>query len=117
MPTCFIDTHHFENRNKGNSGGTREELDSCCFISKHDATFILSNILIFLSLGLRADDLHMEENPDVEQAIKRLTEEDQMLRIFRIKRAMDLTVKHNILPKEEWTKPEEVCFSIHVFAF
>ena len=50
----------------------------------------------------------MEENPDVENAIKRLPEEDQYLRIFRIKRAMDLTVKHQILPKEEWTKPEEV---------
>lgn len=61
-----------------------------------------------IGLGLRADDLHMEENLDVENAIKRLPEEDQYLRIFRIKRAMDLTVKHQILPKEEWTKPEEV---------
>ena len=25
-----------------------------------------------------------------------------------MKRAMDLSLKHNILPKEEWTKDEEV---------
>lgn len=67
-----------------------------------------SVISYYIILGLRADDLHMEENPDVENAIKRLPEEDQYLRIFRIKRAMDLTLKHQILPKEEWTTPEEV---------
>ena len=50
----------------------------------------------------------MEEDVDVEQALKRLPEEDMNLRVFRIKRAMDLSLKHTILPEEHWTKPEEV---------
>ena len=58
--------------------------------------------------GLRADDLRMEENVDVTTAINRLPAEEQHLRIFRIKRALDLSLKHQLLPREEWTKPEEV---------
>ena len=59
-------------------------------------------------VGLKADDLHMEEKVDVATAISRLPEEDLYRRIFRIKRAHDLSMKHQILPLEEWTKPEEV---------
>jgi len=61
----------------------------------------------YRQMGLRADDLHMEENHDVTAALSRLPENDQYLRIFRIKRALDLTMKHQILAKEDWTKPEE----------
>ncbi|XP_066930281.1 cytochrome b-c1 complex subunit 7-like [Clytia hemisphaerica] len=61
----------------------------------------------YRQLGLRADDLRMEENPDVTTAISRLPEEAQYQRIFRVKRAMDLSLKHQLLPRSEWTKPEE----------
>ena len=59
--------------------------------------------------GLRKDDLMNEEDmPELVEAVRRLPEEEQNLRIFRMKRALDLSMKHQILPKEEWTKPEEV---------
>lgn len=50
----------------------------------------------------------MEEDPDVQGALDRLPSEEMNLRIFRIKRALDLSMKHSLLPKENWTKPEEV---------
>lgn len=61
----------------------------------------------YRQLGLKADDLRMDEYPDVSTAINRLPQEEQYHRIFRIKRASDLTLKHQILPKADWTKPEE----------
>ena len=60
-------------------------------------------------LGLKVDDLLDEDIPEVAEAVSRLDDETQYQRLFRIKRAMDLSLKHNILPKEQWTKPEEVC--------
>ena len=59
-------------------------------------------------LGLKADDLLDEDIEEVTEAIARLDDDTKYERIFRIKRAMDLSLKHRILPKEEWTKPEEV---------
>jgi len=43
----------------------------------------------------------------VAEAIRRLPEKEQNLRIFRLKRALDLSLKHSQLPREQWTKPEE----------
>ena len=57
---------------------------------------------------MKVDDLRMEENIDVSTAISRLPAEVQYQRIFRIKRAMDLSLKHQLLPREQWTTPEEV---------
>ena len=58
--------------------------------------------------GLLREDLYREENPEVAEAIRRLPEKEQNLRIFRLKRALDLSLKHSQLPREQWTKPEEV---------
>lgn len=58
--------------------------------------------------GLRAEDLIMDDVPDVAEAVKRLPRHEQDLRSFRLKRACDLTMKQIILPKDQWTKPEEV---------
>lgn len=58
--------------------------------------------------GLRREDLYNEEDPDVHEAIRRLPEKEQQLRLFRMKRALDLSMKHSILPKEQWTTPEQV---------
>ena len=58
-------------------------------------------------LGLRLDDLWNHLNPDVEVAITRLSEDEYNLRNWRIKRALDLSMKNRILPQSQWTKPEE----------
>ena len=52
--------------------------------------------------------MNEEDTPELVEAVRRLPEEEQNLRMFRIKRALDLSMKHQLLPKEEWTKPEEV---------
>ena len=61
----------------------------------------------FNKLGLMQDDTTYE-NDDVKEAIRRLPENLYNYRMFRIKRALDLTMRHQILPKEQWTKYEEV---------
>ena len=50
----------------------------------------------------------MEERPEVEEAIRRLPEEEQYERLFRIKRALDLSMKKTVLPRDQWTTPEQV---------
>lgn len=51
--------------------------------------------------GLRYDDLY---DPlfdlDIDEALKRVPEEEYQLRLQRLKRAMDLSMKHTYLPKE-----------------
>lgn len=51
------------------------------------------------------------EDDDVKEVLQRLPENQINDRVFRIKRAMDLSMKHQILPKDQWTKYEEVCYS------
>ncbi|XP_069477498.1 cytochrome b-c1 complex subunit 7 [Ambystoma mexicanum] len=60
----------------------------------------------FNKLGLLRDDT-IYENDDVKEAVKRLPPKAVDDRNFRIKRALDLTAKHQVLPKEMWTKYEE----------
>uniref|UniRef100_F7GQU9 Cytochrome b-c1 complex subunit 7 n=1 Tax=Callithrix jacchus TaxID=9483 RepID=F7GQU9_CALJA len=60
----------------------------------------------FNKLGLLRDDT-IYEDEDVKEAIRRLPENLYNDRMFRIKRALDLSMKHQILPKEQWTKYEE----------
>ena len=55
----------------------------------------------------------MEEKPEVVEAIRRLPEQDQFLRLYRLKRALDLSMKHALLPQEQWTKQEEACAYIY----
>jgi hypothetical protein len=50
-------------------------------------------------LGLYYDDL-LVITPDVEKALTRLSEEQKVERLRRIKRAMDLSAKRKELPKE-----------------
>lgn len=45
----------------------------------------------------------------VLQAIARLTPREAYDRQFRLKRASHCSVLHDILPKDQWTKAEEVC--------
>lgn len=50
----------------------------------------------------------MEDDPIVAEALRRLPQEEQDLRQFRLKRAIDLSVKKAILPKDQWTSDQEV---------
>lgn len=61
----------------------------------------------YRQLGLRADDLIPEENDVVQQAIKRLPAQVNYDRVYRMRRAVQLSLQHKLLPKDQWTKPEE----------
>uniref|UniRef100_A0A3P9LVA2 Cytochrome b-c1 complex subunit 7 n=2 Tax=Oryzias latipes TaxID=8090 RepID=A0A3P9LVA2_ORYLA len=64
------------------------------------------NLCGFNKLGLMRDDTIIED-ADVKEALRRLPERVYNDRMFRIKRALDLSMKQQILPKEQWTKYEE----------
>ena len=53
------------------------------------------------------DDV-LYETPDVEEALRRLPTHLVDERNFRITRALQLSGQKRILPKEEWTKLEDV---------
>ncbi|KAI9785676.1 MAG: Cytochrome b-c1 complex subunit 7 [Geoglossum umbratile] len=61
----------------------------------------------YRKLGLRADDLIPEESDTVELALKRLPPKEAYDRVFRLRRAFQCSLSHQLLPKEEQTKPEE----------
>ncbi|KAI1502826.1 cytochrome b-c1 complex subunit 7 [Biscogniauxia marginata] len=66
-----------------------------------------ANAAGYRQLGLRADDLIIEEDEDVLKALKRLPPQEAYDRVYRIRRAFQCSVTHKLLPKEQWTKPEE----------
>lgn len=43
----------------------------------------------------------------MQAAIKRLDAKENYDRIFRLRRAAQLSLSHQLLPKSEWTKPEQ----------
>lgn len=55
---------------------------------------------------MRDDTIY--EDSDVKEALKRLPDNMYNERVFRMKRALDLSMKQQILPKNQWTKYEEV---------
>ena len=50
----------------------------------------------------------MEEDPVVSETLRRMPQEERDLRLWRLKRALDLSMKKKILPRELWTTDEEV---------
>ncbi|KAJ7991882.1 hypothetical protein DPEC_G00288460 [Dallia pectoralis] len=60
----------------------------------------------FNKIGLMRDDTIIEDT-DVKEAVRRLPENVFNDRMFRLKRAIDLSMKQSILPKGQWTKYEE----------
>ncbi|KAF2399167.1 ubiquinol-cytochrome c reductase subunit 7 [Trichodelitschia bisporula] len=61
----------------------------------------------YRKLGLRADDLLHEENETVGLALKRLSPKESYDRVFRMRRAFQLSLSHQLLPPHEQTKPSE----------
>ncbi|KAK6843523.1 hypothetical protein PG990_004597 [Apiospora arundinis] len=66
-----------------------------------------SNAAGYRQLGLRADDLILEEDEQVLKALKRLPPQEAYDRVYRLRRAVQCSVTAKILPKDQWTKPEE----------
>lgn len=59
----------------------------------------------------RYDDcLDIEETEVGQLALKRLSAKESYDRVYRIRRAVQLSLSHKILPKEQWTKMEDVSF-------
>merc|ERR1712225_67517 len=61
----------------------------------------------YRKLGLRADDLIPEESETVLLALKRLPPKEAYDRVFRMRRAFQCSLSHQLLPKNEQTKPDE----------
>jgi ubiquinol-cytochrome c reductase subunit 7 len=51
--------------------------------------------------------LLVETNKDVAEALKLLPQEEMCARHYRHKRAFQLSLMHQTLPKEKWTTPEQ----------
>ncbi|KAI0713224.1 ubiquinol-cytochrome-c reductase complex subunit 6 [Earliella scabrosa] len=66
-----------------------------------------ANVAGHRKVGLKYDDLLVEERPDVERALARLTPREHYDRAFRMKRSIQASIVHEDLPKEQWIKPEE----------
>lgn len=61
----------------------------------------------YRKLGLRVDDLIPEESDTVMLALKRLPPKEAYDRVFRLRRAFQCSLSHQLLPKDQQTKPEE----------
>lgn len=62
-------------------------------------------------MGLRYDDLMVEESPRVQKALSRLPEKEAYDRAYRLRQAAQLSVLHRELPKEQWLPAKEVSFT------
>ncbi|KRX94542.1 Cytochrome b-c1 complex subunit 7, partial [Trichinella pseudospiralis] len=58
-------------------------------------------------LGLLWHDTYSEAKEIVEEAVRRLPPEEYDKRAIRLLRAAQLTLKHEYLPKDQWTKWED----------
>lgn len=67
-----------------------------------------SRVLTLCHLATRYDDLLEEENEAVQIALKRLSAKEAYERVYRIRRSVQCSYTHKLLPKDQWTKPEEV---------
>jgi ubiquinol-cytochrome c reductase subunit 7 len=59
--------------------------------------------MVYRKEGLRLDDLIPEENELVQEALRRLDPKEQAERLFRFRRALNVNMKKNYLPEQEWT--------------
>ncbi|CAO1636315.1 unnamed protein product [Sympodiomycopsis kandeliae] len=61
----------------------------------------------YRQIGLKYDDLIPEETHTVQKALSRLSERESYDRAYRFRRAIQQSILHRDLPKDQWTKPEE----------
>jgi len=63
--------------------------------------------LTAVAFRTRSDDLIPEENEVVQQALKRLSPQQSYDRVYRLRRAAQLSLQHKLLPKGQWTQPSQ----------
>ena len=68
-------------------------------------------------LGLRGDDVISEENPEMQEVLRRIPKEELYRRQYRLKVAFQKSLMHEILPKDQWTTPENVFLLFIIFFF
>ncbi|GAO19493.1 uncharacterized protein UV8b_00409 [Ustilaginoidea virens] len=66
-----------------------------------------ANAAGYKQLGLRYDDLVEEERETTQIALKRLSPKESYDRIYRIRRSVQCSYQHKLLPKDQWTKSSE----------
>ncbi|CAN6674745.1 cytochrome b-c1 complex subunit 7 [Trichomonascus vanleenenianus] len=71
------------------------------------AASAFTNLAGYRKMGLKFDDLIIEENDVVQKALKRLPARESYDRIFRIATAQQLSLSHKLLPKHEQVTPEQ----------
>ena len=62
--------------------------------------------------GLYYHDIFEPRHPHLNEALRRLPEKERMERKYRAIIAAQCEITHKYLPKEQWTKFEDVC---HIF--
>lgn len=81
------------------------------FVQKRFASTALKkwayNLSGFNKYGLHRDDLLHEFDPDVKEALTRCPQNLVDERNYRCIRAIQLSITHSILPKDQWTKFED----------
>ncbi|KAI7822451.1 cytochrome b-c1 complex subunit 7 [Kickxella alabastrina] len=65
------------------------------------------NLSGYRRYGMRYDDLLREETPIIQEAIARLNRDETDGRVYRQKRAFQLSLSHQELPLTQWTKPQD----------
>jgi len=66
-----------------------------------------ANLAGYRRIGLKYDDLLVEERDDVQKALGRLSTREAYDRAFRIKQASQASVLHQDLPKDKWLSSTE----------
>lgn len=71
------------------------------------ASNVFTNLAGYRKLGLKTEDLFMEENEVMATALRRIPADESYKRVFRIATAMQMSLTQQILPEKDWIKPEE----------
>lgn len=74
---------------------------------KHWYYISIMMLYSFNLLGLYRDDCLYDEDPDVQEALRRLPKHVIDERNFRLIRAIQLDINRKLLPKEEWIRYED----------
>jgi len=64
--------------------------------------------LVLYKKGMVYDDIIMEENPEMQEALRRLPSNHVYDRHFRHKYAIQLSILKNVLPKDQQTTDAQV---------
>ncbi|KAF8136275.1 cytochrome b-c1 complex subunit 7, partial [Boletus edulis] len=66
-----------------------------------------AGLMGYRRMGLKYDDLQMEEFPEVQRALGRLTPREAYDRAYRMKLALHASVMHKDLPKDQWLSAKD----------